>query len=66
MPGSDNKPSSGTKAEHTSQQNNAATTAGQLGTASNENKEDKAAQEKATKEYLERMELEYAKREGGA
>lgn len=66
MPGADNKPSSGTKPEHTSQTNNATTTSGQPEMASNDNQEDKAAREKAEKEYLERMELEYAKREGGA
>jgi hypothetical protein len=66
MPLADNK-SSVPKPEQLSQGNNTnAPTQGQPGSTLNKTQADKAAEDKATKEYLERMELEYEKREGGA
>lgn len=64
MPIADNR-SSVPKAQQPSQENNT-TAQGQLGTTVNKAEAEKAAEEKASKEYLERMELEYEKREGGA
>lgn len=66
MPIADNKSSSGTKAEQPSHGNNTTAIQGQSGTTLNKTEAEKAAEEKTTKEYLERMELEYEKREGGA
>lgn len=65
MPIADNR-SSAPKAEQPSQGNNTTTIQGQPGTTSNKTEAEKAAEDKASKEYLERMELEYEKREGGA
>lgn len=64
MPIADNR-SSVPKAQQPSQGNNT-TAQGQPGTTVNKTEVEKAAEEKASKEYLERMELEYEKREGGA
>lgn len=66
MPIADNRSSSGAKAEQLSQGSNATTAQSQPGTKLNKTEAEKAAEEKASKEYLERMELEYEKREGGA
>lgn len=66
MPIADKTSSSGPKAEQPSQGNTSTTAQGQPGTTLNKTEAEKAAEEKATKEYLERMELEYEKREGGA
>lgn len=65
MPIADNR-SSVPKAQQPSQGNNNTTAQGQPGTTVNKIEAQKAAEEKASKEYLERMELEYEKREGGA